>query len=395
MAENDEKPKESTEKEPESTRKKRRSWWRILGMTAGFILLLLVCARLALPRFVLWYVNRTLNESPMYQGEIGDVSIHLYRGAYSIHEVRILKTTGNVPVPFFAAKRVDLAIEWDALMHRKVVGKIVMHEPELNFVDAPDDSSGQSGAGGPWLQMIDDLFPFRINSTQIRNGSIHFRAFQANPPVDVYLSQLDASIENLTNIKDEITPMIATVSASALAMDQARFEYEMKLDPSSYRPSFQLAVRLIGLDVTKTNALARAYGKFDFESGWFDLVVELDAKEGQLEGYVKPLFRNLKIFSMREDLARDNPLQAFWEALVGTATEVLKNQPRQQFGTVIPLTGDLNGPRTDVLATLGNVLRNAFVRAYLPRLQGVTPDIDGLHFGRGSILEPVAADGSR
>jgi hypothetical protein len=166
-------------------------------------------------------------------------------------------------------------------------------------------------------------------------------------------------------------------------------------DPSSYRPSFQLAVRLIGLDVTKTNALARAYGKFDFESGWFDLVVELDAKEGQLEGYVKPLFRNLKIFSMREDLARDNPLQAFWEALVGTATEVLKNQPRQQFGTVIPLTGDLNGPRTDVLATLGNVLRNAFVRAYLPRLQGVTPDIDGLHFGRGSILEPVAADGSR
>ena len=63
-----------------------------------------------------------------------------------------------------------------------------MDEPELNFVDAPDESSGQSGEGGPWLKMLDDLFPFRINSAIVRNGSVHFRAFQTNPPVDVYLS---------------------------------------------------------------------------------------------------------------------------------------------------------------------------------------------------------------
>jgi hypothetical protein len=238
--------------------------------------------------------------------------------------------------------------------------------------------------------MLDDLFPFRINSAIVRNGSVHFRAFQTNPPVDVYLSSLDGSIENLTNIKDDITPMVGTVKATGLAMDQARFEYEMKFNPDSYRPTFQLALRLIGLDVTKTNALARAYGKFDFERGFFDLVVEIDAKEGQVQGLIKPLFRDLKIFSVREDLARDNPLQAFWEALVGTTTEIFKNQKRDQFGTVIPITGDLTGPRSDIFATVGGILRNAFIRAYLPRLEGVAPDIDGLQFGHGSITEPTA-----
>jgi hypothetical protein len=44
-----------------------------------------------------------------------------------------------------------------------------MEEPELNFVDAPSDEEKQTGAGGPWLQMIRKLFPFKINSAVIRN----------------------------------------------------------------------------------------------------------------------------------------------------------------------------------------------------------------------------------
>jgi hypothetical protein len=164
----------------------------------------------------------------------------------------------------------------------------------------------------------------------------------------------------------------------------------MKFDPFSYRPSFQLAVRLLGLDVTKINSLARAYGKVDFERGLFDLVVEIQAKEGQLDGYVKPLFRNLKIFSLDPDLKEDNLLEFFWEGLVGVATGVLTNPPRDQFGTEIPLAGQIDNPRYSLLEVIGNVLRNAFIRAYLPRLQGnVANDINHLSFGRGSIVEPT------
>jgi hypothetical protein len=319
---------------------------------------------------------------------IGDVRLSLWRGAYSIEDIRLVKTTGSVPVPFFSARRIDLAIETRALLAGKLVGKVRIEEPELNFVDAADPEGSQTGAGGPWLAILRDLFPFDINSIEVTRGKIHFRAFQTDPPVDVYLSQVEGSIENLTNIHDDLTPMFASVSASALAMDQARVEYEMKLDPFSYRPTFQLALRLLGLDVTKTNALARAYGRFDFERGWFDLVTELDVKEGVLKGYVKPLFRDLEVFDLREDSR--NPLQAFWEALVGTVAAVFKNQERNQVATVIPLQGYLENPNADYLATIGNILHNAFVRAYLPNLQSTASEINGFSFEPGSVTEPEA-----
>jgi len=175
-------------------------------------------------------------------------------------------------------------------------------------------------------------------------------------------------------------------------MDEAKLDCKMVLDPFSYRPTFHLAVRLLGLDVAKLNDLALTYGKFDFKRGWFDLIVEADSKEGQLTGYVKPLFRNLKIFSIGQDVSEDNVLQFFWQALMGGVTAALKNFPRDQFGTLIPFTADTSGATTtDILTTIGNILRNAFVRAYLPRLETDEAETQGIQFEAPSFVEELSS----
>jgi hypothetical protein len=369
--------------------KKRRRWWRALGVVLLALVVLLVAVRLAMPTFLRWYVNRTIDQSPLYDGQIGDIEVHLYRGAYTIDDIRLIKTSGNVPVPLFSAKRMDLAIEWGALLHGKVVGRVLMEKPELNFVDAGDEASSQTGVGGPWMDILNSLFPFDLNKAEIRDGSIHFRAYERKPPVDLYITDLQATVDNLKNIRDETTPLLATVTAEGLAMNHAKFQYEMKLDPFSYKPTFEMAMRLIGLDVTKLNDFARAYGGIDFEKGSFDLVVEVEAKEGLLEGYVKPLFRNLTVLSVPKDIKEDNPLELFWEAVVGVTTKLLSNPPRDQLATNIPLRGDMSAPQTNVFTVVMNVLRNAFIRAYLPKLQGtVAQDINPLQFGKGSVVEP-------
>jgi len=276
--------------------------WRTAGIVVLVLIVLGIVARAILPWVVRDYVNRTLDQNPLYSGTIGDVQIHLWRGAYSIHDVKISKTTGNIPVPFFAANRVDFSVEWKNLIHGKIVGRVVMEQPQLNFVDEPEQGESQTGEQGPWLQMLNDLFPFRINSAIVSDASVHFRTFQSQKPVDVYISQLNGSIDDLTNIRDQINPLLTKVQASGLVMDQAKFEYKMALDPFSYRPTFHMALRLLGLDVTKLNDLAMTYGKFNFKHGWFDLVVETDCKEGQLTGYVKPLFRDLHVFSLKADI---------------------------------------------------------------------------------------------
>jgi hypothetical protein len=210
-----------------------------------------------------------------------------------------------------------------------------------------------------------------------------------DPPVDVQLTELNVQVDNLTNVHDDVRRLVATVTATGLAMGHAKVEFQTKFDPFSYNPTFQMGLKMLGLDVTKTNDLAKAYGQFDFEHGWFDLVVEVDAKEGELEGYVKPLFRNLKIFTLK-DAGKKDILAMFWEALLGTVSEAIENQPRDQLATFIPISGNVSGPDTDLFATLLNVLRNAFIRAYLPRLEGQTPAAEGLRFGPGTMDDPTA-----
>ncbi len=355
------------------------------------MILVLTIARPFLPGIVRWYVIRTIDRSALYHAKIGDVQLHLWRGAYSIDDLRLIKVTGNVPFPLLKMKRLDLAIQWNALVHRRVVGQVVMEQPEINFVDAPDEAEAQTGAGGPWLQILRDLFPFKINRAEVIDGAIHLRTFQRKQPVDVFLGQLHATIENLTNIRDESNPLVSSVSAHGLAMDQAKFEFKMKFDPFSYEPSFNVAVRLLGLDVTKLNDLARTYGGFDFESGWLDLVVETEAKSGVITGYLKPLFRKMRIFNLPRDIKEDNPIEFVWKALLGTTTFVLKNQPRDQFGTLVPFHQDTNGTQPNMLATLGNLLRNAFIRAYLPKFQDGTTDTNGLQFDAPRLEDPTSA----
>jgi hypothetical protein len=372
--------------------KPRLRWLKFALLSLAVLVVLAGIGRAILPLVLRDYVNRTLDRSPVYAGRVGQIQVHLWRGAYSIHDIRLNKTTGNVPVPLFSARRADFAVQWDTLVHGKVVGRLLMDQPELNFVDAPTQDEQQTGAGGPWLQIIRDLFPFKINRAVIQDGSVHFRAYQSHKPVDVYISQFEGTIDNLSNIRDETKPLVATVKATGLVMDQAKLEFNMVLDPFSYRPTFHMALRLLGLDVTKVNDLSLAYGKFDFKRGWFDLVVESDSKEGQLTGYVKPLFRNLKVFSLAQDIKEDNAFQFFWQALVDAATSLFKNHPRDQFGTLVPFAADTSGATTtDILATIGNVLRNAFVRAYLPRLESGQQDVEGMQFEPPEISAPISS----
>ena len=92
------------------TPRKHRSRWRVVGIVVLALAVLLAIGRLILPTELRKYVNRTLDRNPMYSGNIGVVHVHLWRGAYSIEDIRISKAAGQVPVPLFAAKRVDFAL---------------------------------------------------------------------------------------------------------------------------------------------------------------------------------------------------------------------------------------------------------------------------------------------
>jgi hypothetical protein len=129
--------------------------------------------RLALPHLVRNYVNRTLSKIPDYRGEVGDIDIHLWRGAYTIHDANVVRTSGKVPVPFFSAPRVDLSVQWRELFHRALVGNIQIYRAKLNFVKGPTEETSQTRVDSSWQDRVKELFPLRINRFEIIDGQVH------------------------------------------------------------------------------------------------------------------------------------------------------------------------------------------------------------------------------
>ena len=298
----------------------------------GIIILILIGIRIALPYIIKDYVNNVLNSIPEYTGSIGDVDLNLWRGAYKIQDVKLLKTSGKVPVPFFSAKQLDLSVEWGALFEGSLVGEISLYNPKLNFVSGPTKKQSQQSIDTSWTDKVKQLFPLKINRFEIINGEVHFRNFHSDPKVDIYLDNIYATATNLTNSKNLSKTLIASIDAKGNAMHTGHFTLKANINPYLKEPTFDLAAKLTNVDLVKLNNFIKAYGKFDVQSGTFEVVGEFAAANGKFEGYVKPFFKNMKVLSLKEDIK--NPLKLFWETIVGAVTglfkiKILNNLPQK------------------------------------------------------------------
>lgn len=339
---------------------------RKLLLTLALIVLVLLVLRLFLAQILQWYVNTKLDESPEYDGQIGAIDLRILRGAYRIDGVELFKTTGAVPVPLFSASAVEFSILWGALFDGAVVGEVELFDPVINIVDSEDEATQQTGEEGQWISVAEDLFPLRIDRIAVHQGKLHFRNFDSEPQVDIFVSQIEGEVQNLTNSTDVADTMVARIDFTALAMDTSELVIEMAFDPSLRNPTFNLDARMLQLPLMHLDSFIDAYAPFDIEAGSIDVVTELAASEGRLQGYVKPIIYNLDVFEWRADVEEDgdNPFRVAWEALVGFVGELLQNQPRDQLATNIPIDGDISSPETSTLAVVMNILRNAFVEAF-------------------------------
>jgi hypothetical protein len=80
--------------------------------------------------------------------------MHLWRGAYSIQDIEIIKTDGKAPVPFFDANRVTFSLEWKALFNGALVGEFDFYNPVMNFVQGPTRQTSQVGVDKPWQEAL-------------------------------------------------------------------------------------------------------------------------------------------------------------------------------------------------------------------------------------------------
>ena len=345
---------------------RRRS--RLTLIVISLLALCLLLAHLLLPLVIRDYLNNRFADMGDYRGHIEDVDLALWRGAYRINGLTVTRIDADVPVPFFEAPEILLQISWRALFRGAVVAQAHFVSPMLNFVDGEDAGASQAGEGVDWRARLEQLVPVRIDELRVENGRIHFRNFISDPKVDVALQQVNGEIINLRNTRDASGRRVATLTAEGRLEGKAPVETRVQLDPFGELDDFELRLRITDLDLTTLNDIAAAYGRFDFVSGRGDFVMELTAQDRALSGYAKPLFHNMDIFSLEQDVKNEDKslLSAGWEALVGGLTALLTNHPEEQFATRVPIEGSLDNTELGTLRAIGAILRNAFIEAYRP-----------------------------
>lgn len=331
------------------------------------IVIVLVAVRIALPYIIKHEINKKLQTLPDYTGHVDDVSMHIYRGAYSIDGIELKKKNGEVPVPFLSVGTLDLSVDWKELFHGSLVAKIYVYHPKLNFVQGSTKAQSQTTMDKGWQKTLTDLFPIRINSFRIEDGEVHFRNFHSDPKVNIYMGSLQVLATNLTNSRKVSKTLASTVEASGTVLSSGSFRINVKLDPFAEKPTFNLAMQVTGIDLVKLNDFLKAYGKFDVHKGTFSMYSEVAASEGKFEGYVKPLMKDVEVVRWKEDIKKPF-FELAWKAVVGLVKDIFTNPSKDQVATKAPFSGTFDNPEVGVWSTIWELIRNAFIQALMPGL---------------------------
>jgi hypothetical protein len=351
-------------------------WPRRTLITLGIIIGVLAVARLAAPFLVKRAINQRLAKIPDYSGHVDSVALHVWRGAYRMEGFRIVKSSGKVSEPFFAAERIDFSIAWSELIHGRLVSSISIRNAELNFERGATEENSQLTADSRWQDVINDLFPIDITFLDIRGGTLRFVDTTETPRVDIAVKDLSVTATGLRNRPEDtetIDPLPAKVDISGITIGEGRFRLYAKIEPLADKPHFELATELNKVALPALNPFLQAYADVEVSKGQFDVVAQMAMKDGHYEGYVKPFLSDLRfddVPGQKESLGHH-----LWKGLVSGVANLVKNKDSKQVATRLPFSGDANKFDIHTWKTIENTMHHGFIKALPLGFEGTThPD---------------------
>lgn len=361
------------------------------------ILIALVGIRVYLPTYIENSLNEKFSDLGEYKGHVEDVDLHLWRAGVTFHNLEVEKKKGQSPAKLLHVETITSTLFWPALLKLKLVAKIDLYKPVINLIDSKDPKNQQSGRFSAsdlldppakpdsadqeklksWQETFAELYPLKIDRFAIHDGRLVFSNFEADPAVNLYMSDINVQIRNISNSDGKKTDLVSDLELDAKLMGQAKLSLKSEFNALSENTMFDLNARLQKLNLKTLNSFTRHYAKFDFNEGTAEIVSEFAMKQGMVKGYLKPLMHGVDIFDWKQDIKKDNdnPFKAIWESIVGGAVEVAENQRKDQLGTVVPVEVDVSGAKTSVYIIMATTLKNGFVKALIPRFEN-SIDID-------------------
>ena len=201
----------------------------------------------------------------------------------------------------------------------------------------------------------------RVDNLRIEHSWLGYIDETKDPPYRVFFSDADVEIKNFSNQADLGA---AGITVRGQFMDYGPATLRARFMPVGKQPDFDLDLQIQPTPLQTLNNVFRAYGNFDVESGTFALYSQLGAHNGEITGYVKPLFQDMHVYDFRTD-GEKSLFHQLYEGLVGGVADLLKN-PSGTVATKADVSGSVNNPQTSTWEVALRLVQNAFFKAILP-----------------------------
>ena len=204
--------------------------------------------------------------------------------------------------------------------------------------------------------------PVRIDRFEVEDGRVGLVSWAKDRRFRVFVDDTDFTV---TNISSGFRKGPAKAIVTGKFMGSGALSGHATFRDDKKGPDFTITAQIERASLPSINELLLAYGKFDVVSGTFSVYSEVKVANGRIDGYVKPLFKDVKVYSREQD--KEKPvLKRLYEKIVGGLSHVLENEPREQVATVADISGTLDDPDTGTWPIIVRLVSNAFVRAILP-----------------------------
>jgi uncharacterized protein DUF748 len=213
----------------------------------------------------------------------------------------------------------------------------------------------------------------RIRDFRVLHADVGLVNKTVTPESRIFLSDAEMRVSNVSN---RLSEGIGKIDIRGKFMGSGATHVVANFRPDERGPDFDADIKIEHTDMRTMNDLLRAYGKFDVVAGDFSFYSELHVKNGYLNGYVKPLFKDVKAFDPEQD--RDKGFaRRLYERVISGVSRILKNRPRKEVATKIDVSGPLEGARGSTWQAVSNLIRNAFFKAILPGFEREVSDQRG------------------
>lgn len=205
----------------------------------------------------------------------------------------------------------------------------------------------------------------RFNNVRIVGAELGMVNRAADPKYRLFVTKTQLDVNNLSNQGEA---GVATARAQGLFMGSGSLDAFARFRPRGKSANFDLRLVIEETEMKAMNGLFLATGNFDVNAGYFSLYTEIGVRDGAVDGYVKPLFREVDVYDVKQD-KKKNVFRQIYEGIIGGVSWLLENKPRDEVATTTRISGRLSNPETSTLELTLGLIENAFFQAILPGLE--------------------------